>query len=181
MAGYLDGDRIRAALRLLGRRLRVRQPVKLLVVGGAAGLLIGQLPPVVTTGDVDALNFRPPAEVEEVLRAAAEVGRELSLPANWLNTEVCLFASTLPDDWEGRRIEIGVFGHLRVWAISRLDLIAMKFVAHRPADREHLKLMHVTAEELAFVRRYLDAMVGRVDSGRIDLARAYVDSWEVSP
>lgn len=151
------------------------------IVGGAAGLLSHQLPPSYTTGDVDTLYFRPPTEVEEVLRAAAVVARKLSLPANWLNTDAGLFVETLPDGWEQRRVEIGCFGPLRVYVIGRFDLIAMKFIAHRPVDREHLDLLNVTRAELKFVRAYLDSLVGRVDIGRIDMARSYVNAWEKRP
>ena len=56
----------------------------------------------------------------------------------------------------------------------------MKFMAHRPTDREHLKGLNVTAEELEFVARYLDRMAaeGREDTGKIDMARAYVDDYQ---
>lgn len=181
MAGLLGDKRIREALRSLGTALRVTGSVEITIVGGAAGLLSHQLPAAYTTGDVDTLHFRPPAEVEEVLRAAAEVARKLSLPANWLNTDVGLFADTLPDGWEQRRVEIGRFGSLQVYVIGRLDLIAMKFIAHRPVDREHLDLLNVTKEELQFVREYLNSLMGRVDVGRIEMARAYVEAWDVRP
>ena len=178
MAGLLGDKRIREALRVLGNELRVNGTVEISIVGGAAGLLSHQLPAAYTTGDVDTLHFRPPAEVEEVLRAAAEVARKLSLPANWLNTDAGLFAQTLPDGWEQRRVASGRYGPLQVFAIGRLDLIATKFIAHRPVDREHLDLLKVTKAELKFVRGYLDSLVERIDVGRIEMARSYVEAWE---
>ena len=167
---------IRAALEAVGGELRAAGEMELLIVGGAAGLLTGQFPEAWTTGDVDTLEFRPPAEVEEVLRAAAEVGRRLGLPANWLNTEAGLYGHDLPAGWQERRTLVGVFGRLRVWAIGRLDLIAMKFFAHRPIDRVHLSMMKVSPCELDFVRAYLDGKTGE-DAGKAAVARAYVDAW----
>lgn len=54
----------------------------------------------------------------------------------------------------------------------------MKFLAHRPDDREHLELMHVTKSELGFVRQYLDAVSNRQDPARIQMARSYVNDWK---
>jgi hypothetical protein len=134
--GTLSSQIIRKALAALGKELRA--PVQLLIVGGGAGVLTGELPGLWTTSDVDALEFRPPGEVEEVLRAAAVVGRQAMLPANWLNIDAGLYRHDLPEKWESRCVEIGRFGKLHVRALSRLDLIATKFFAHRIIDREHL-------------------------------------------
>ena len=109
----------------------------------------------------------------------------LSLPADWLNDWGGLYAWTLPDDWESRRVFIGAYGRLRVYAVSRLDLIAMKFIAHRPGDLEHLDRMAVTREDLEFARTYLDSMADRylpgrhpTEAGKIEMARQYVEAWE---
>jgi hypothetical protein len=37
-----------------------------------------------------------------------------------------------------------ITGPLVVYTLSRLDLIAVKFLAHRAADLEHLRDLHVT-------------------------------------
>lgn len=175
----LNDNVIRIALAKLGQRLHLNRDVEVVLVGGAAGVLSGLLPPAWTTADVDVIRCRLPEDRDEVLRAAAEVGRELSLPPSWLSEDVGLFAWTLPDDWESRRVAIGRFGRLHVYAAGRLDLLAMKFVAHRERDMEHLAQMKVTQEDLAFVRRYLDELSLRTnEAGRIEMARRYVDAWE---
>lgn len=179
MAGTLDSETIRFALRRLGERLGTGGPIEILIVGGAAALLTGQLPGSVTTGDVDVMQVRPPDDAE-LLEAAGKLGRELGLPPYWLNRDdVGLYRSSLADGWESRRVPVGTFGRLRVDAVARIDLIAMKFMAHRPTDREHLKELNVTADELEFVDRYLDRMAaeGREDAGKIDMARAYVRDY----
>jgi hypothetical protein len=108
---------------------------------------------------------------------AAEVGRRTGLPANWLNRDAGLYAEALPPDWETRRVNVGRFGVLQVWAIGRLDLIAMKFYSHRPQDREHLAQMKVTGAEREFVLRYLNALAGVADKSRLDMARRTVENW----
>src|SRR5205085_4507326 len=129
----------------VGMRLRLVRDVEILIVGGAAGVLTGELPAAWTTADVDVIHYRLPQDREDVLIAAADAGRELSLPANWLSEDAGLYAWTLPDGWETRRVRIDAFGRLHVHAASRLDLIAMKFTAHRERDLEHLVRMDVDA------------------------------------
>jgi len=175
---FLDIKTIEQALRMVGQRLGAGRPVEILIVGGAAGVLTHQLPADWTTSDVDVMQFRPPQDIDEILDAAGEVGRQLSLPPLWMNSDVGLWRDSLPDGWESRRMSIGVFGRLSVFAISRLDLIAMKFMAHRLDDREHLEMMRVTKEELEFVRRYLDLMSDRHEPARIQVARVYLNDWK---
>ncbi|MGE5610568.1 MAG: DUF6036 family nucleotidyltransferase [Bacillota bacterium] len=179
----LNDTTIRTALAKLGEHLRVDRDVEILLVGGAAGVLINELPPAWTTADVDIIHCRLPQDREAVLAAAVEAGKELALPPSWISEDVGLYAWTLPEGWESRRVLIGTYGRLRVYAASRLDLIAMKIIAHRERDLEHLVQMKVKPEELGFVRRYLDALVQQRgdEMGRIEMARQYVDGWEEQP
>jgi hypothetical protein len=176
----LDDSTIRTALAKLGERLRLERDVEILLVGGAAGVLTRELPAAWTTADVDVIHYRLPQDRDAVLIAAAEVGRELSLPPGWLSEDVGLYVWTLPQDWEMRRVAIGTFGRLRVYAAGRLDLIAMKFIAHRERDLEHLVQMGVTASERKFVEGFLDSLAHHhpEEAGRIAMARQYVKAWE---
>lgn len=45
-----------------------------------------------------------------------------------------------------------------IYAASRLDLLCMKFYANRPQDREDIMEMTPTAEEISYVRKYLDML-----------------------
>jgi hypothetical protein len=175
--GMLDAETIRSALAAVGRHLTVRETIELLVVGGAAGLLSGELGGTYTTGDVDALKVLPPEDWEQLQDTAAEVGQKLGLPANWLNRDAGLYAESLPPDWDSRRVNVGRFGVLQVWAIGRLDLIAMKFYSHRPQDREHLDQMKVTNDERKFVLAYLNSLAEVANKGRIEMARQIVENW----
>ena len=181
----LNDNTILAAFSALGRKLKLPRDVEVLLVGGAAGVLIRALPPAWTTGDVDAIRFYLPQDRDAVLEAAEDVGRELSLQANWLNEDSGLFAWTLPSGWEQRKVHVGTFGHLRVFAVSRLDLIVMKFIANRPRDREHLSHMNVTEEELQHVRGRLALFAENYPQGKypeeaskIAMAMQVVDNWE---
>lgn len=181
----MDAEVIQAALRLTGERLRLNRDVEILLVGGAAGILTKELPPPSTTGDVDAIWYKLAQDREAVLDAAGEVGREMQLPGNWLNDWSGLYRWTLPDGWETRRVCIDTYGRLLVYAVSRIDLISLKFVANREGDLEHLREMHVTAAEITVVGRYLDELAGKFprgrfpeEAGKIDKARVYLGSWE---
>lgn len=176
----LDDRTIRGALAAMGEHLRVDHSAEMLIVGGAAGVLTGALPPWWITADVDVIHFRLAQDREAALVAAEEAARVLSLPPSWLSEDVGLYAWTLPDGWEERRVWVGSFGQLHVYAVSRFDLIAMKFIAHREGDLEHLAQMNVAPAELEFVRSYLDALaVEHADQiGRIEMARQYVEQWE---
>lgn len=164
----------------LGKRVTAAETIDLLVVGGAAGLLNGELAGVNTTSDVDVLLVAE-RNWDRLQEAAAEVGMEMNLPANWLNNDAGLYAESLPADWKSRRIDVGRFGKLQVWAVGRKDLIAMKFYSHRPQDREHLVQMNVTSQEREFVGRYLDDLAGRTgwaNAGKIELAREILKNWD---
>lgn len=178
---FLDDRMIRVALAELGRRLGLDRDVEILLVGGAAGVLIGELPPAWTTEDVDMIHCQLPQDRDAVLSAAAEVGRRLPLSPGWFSEDVGLYEWTLPPNWEARRVPVGAFGHLHVYSVSRLDLIAMKFISHRERDLEHLMQMNVSAAEREFVLHYLDSLAQDHpdEFGRIEMARRYAEAWEV--
>jgi hypothetical protein len=179
----LDNKTILTALAALDQKLKLDRDVELLIVGGAAGVLTGLLPAAWTTADVDMLHCDLPSDREAVLDAAADVCRELSLPANWLNDWGGLFAWTLPDDWKSRRVLVGEFYRLRVYAVGRLDLIAMKFIAHRERDLEHLTQLNVTVDDKDFDGRYLNNLDrSNPDyAGTIAMARTYLEGWKAQP
>lgn len=180
----LNNNTILSGFEALGQRLKLGRDVEILVVGGAAGVLTELLPDSWTTADVDAFHCHLPQDREAVMAAAEEACRELSLPADWLNDWGGKYAWTLPDNWKSRRVLVGQFGRLRVYAVSRLDLIAMKFIAHRTEDLEHLALLCVTEDDKKFVRSYLDWLEGQYpagmfpeEAGKTAMARQYLENW----
>lgn len=172
---------IRAALARLAEVLRVERDVEILIVGGAAGILTKELPPLWTTSDVDMIDCQLPEDREAVLTASEQVARELSLPPSWMSEDVGLYAWTLPFDWKARRRPVCQHRKLHVYAVARVDLIAMKFLAHRAVDLEHLDQLLVKADELKFVVDHLKRLEAEhpEEIARIEMARAYVKEWKV--
>lgn len=150
----------------LGVRLVVEDAIEVLLVGGAAGLLLGELPRSRVTQDCDIIRCDPSEAREALLWAAADVAKVRGLPEGWLNCDV-MQLDILPDGWQSRRAHIGDFGPLQVYALSRQDLIATKFYAGHPRDVEDIMAMSPDGMELAFVRQYLNML--RVPSRQADL------------
>ena len=154
------------ALAWLGDRVEWEQPVEILLIGGAAGMITGQLAPDRTTLDCDVIDYTPAEAMQAVGIAARRVAQELGLPEGWLSSQARQL-NILPDGWRNRRQHVGSFGKLRIYAVGRLDLLATKCYANRPEDREDILAMHPTGEELSFVRTYLTML--RVPSRQANL------------
>lgn len=156
----LDERELRKALAALGSELEWSGEVRIVLIGGAAGLLTGQLL-LHRTSDCDIVQHLPQAAWSAMQRAARRVAQELGIAPDWLNADVRGLAHRLPEGWEARASEVGCFGAVTVMAIGREDLIAMKFIAGRQQDREALAELGVTVREAAFVRRYLQRLAER--------------------
>ena len=151
----MDTSRLERALRAVGERLERSQDIELLLVGGAAAMVTGLLPPGRTTVDCDVMICHPTGAKPTVEHVADEVAEELGLAVGWLNSHVQIRGDALPDGWERRRIWVNTYGPLKVYAASRPDLIAMKVLAGRAQDIEDLQHMRATVSEAEFVREYL--------------------------
>jgi hypothetical protein len=145
------------ALRETALRLQWESDIEILLVGGVAAVLTGQLPAERVTQDCDIMNFSPKQAQEAVLQAAEALAREKGLPENWLNSQA-MQLNVLPDGWLSRREHICKYGLLSIYAASRIDLLCMKFYANRPQDREDIMEMKPTSQEMAYVRKYLEML-----------------------
>ncbi len=76
----LGRDTILHAFDAMGKRISDARWIDIFIVGGAAGVLTGELPSAWTTADVDLIHCHLPADSEEILNAAAAITRELGLP-----------------------------------------------------------------------------------------------------
>lgn len=180
MPQRMNTSTVESALHRLGAVLVYYQDIEIILVGGAAGMVTGVLSASRTTTDCDVMVYVPPAAMSVVERAAEVVATELGLPVRWLNSDVQLRRDALPDGWEKRRVFVGVYGRLRVSAVSRPDLIAMKVLAGRAQDIEDLRAMRIRSDELAFVREYLDDLPAKgTGPEQITDARVLLDALEV--
>ena len=160
----LDRQLLLDLLTRLGDRLT--DDVEVTLVGGSAGMLTAELPASRTTVDCDVIRTEPEFGFAAVQQAAIEIAGQRGLAEDWLNDRVTQL-DILPPGWRRRRIATGTFGHLRVWCVSRLDLLAMKVYAGRLQDRTDVLDMKPNTEEIDFIRHYLDQL--RVPSRKADL------------
>ena len=159
-------EEILKALSRVGELLDWPDSVEILLIGGAAGMITGQLAPDRTTLDCDVMHCSPAEAMQPVEDSAGKVAKEAGLPAGWLSSQPQQL-DILPDGWRGRRKLVGKFGRLSVFAVGRSDLLATKFYANRAQDREDILAMKPTRDELAFVRGYLGML--RVPSRNANL------------
>ncbi len=160
MSNPFDVHHLDLALRRLGEIAAVKGvlEVDVLLVGGAAAMVTGLLPAERVTMDCDVMLARP-ADAMAILESAAErVSEELGLPPRWFNGDVQLRRDLLPDRWHERKVWVGMWGGLRVFAASRLDLIAMKLVAGRDQDIQDLHAMGIGRHDESFLRRHLASL-----------------------
>jgi len=176
----LGSKEILAALEETALGIEWDGDVEILLVGGAAAMLTGQLRPERVTQDCDVMRFSPEQVQQALFDAANKVARSRGLPSGWLSSKV-MQLNILPDGWESRREFIGKYGQVSIYAAGRIDLLCMKFYANRAQDRADIDNMKPTSDELNFVRRYLNML--RVPSRCANLdqvvsAFALIDAME---
>src|SRR2546423_7400131 len=98
----IDGQLVYEALRRTGTVLAATgaRPRRIVVIGGAAGLLAGLLNPSRTTGDCDVVWQGDEHSWTEIERAAHIVAAELNLPERRLHRESTIYAHLLPLGWD---------------------------------------------------------------------------------
>ena len=174
----MEANDLDAAIRRLCGEFRWPTRVEILIVGGAAGMLTGVLAADRVTGDVDVMVYHPAEAMAEVERLADDLGRRSGLPQGWFNSNVQIRTDTLPDGWAARRQLVDTGECLWVFAASRQDLLAMKFLAHRPQDLEDIEAIGVSVDDVRFVRQYLAALAAKgTRAADVADAVAVLKSW----
>jgi hypothetical protein len=168
----MTGNDIKSHLARLAEVLSFPDAVEILLIGGAAGVLTGQLAASRTTVDCDVIEYLPKLAQQAVLDAAVTVASERGLPDDWLNSRA-MQLNILPDGWRTRKVLVYCYGQLKVFALSRKDLIATKFYAGHPRDLEDIAAMSPTADELSFARIYLGML-------RVPSRQAHLDQVETA-
>lgn len=179
MAMTMNASIVEQALRRLGDVVEYHCDIEILLVGGAAGMLTGVLAPTRVTTDCDVMISIPRDAMSAIERGAGKVADERNLSPTWLNHDVQLRLDALPEGWGSRKILVGVYGRLHVYAASRPDLIAMKVLAGRDQDIEDLLAMRVRRDDVEFVAGYLDSLESKgTKTEQIEAARALLESLQ---
>ena len=176
----LTKEALDRAFKLLSGKLQLAQsePVRLVICGGSALIAMGFRQRTTNDADVVAMLSEtgelispdplPPA----LLKASAQVARDLGLNENWLNNEPSrndggLFQMGLPHGFADRLTKQAFGPRLSIYYIGRLDQIYFKLyaVADRRDDTHiaDLRALKPTETELADAARW--AMTHDVSEG----------------
>lgn len=148
---------IELRLRALGRSLEPGRTIEIVLIGAAAGILGHHLRTDRVTVDCDVIYYAPPDAADQVEGTAKDLAQRNGWPDDWLNSRA-MELDLLPAGWKSRRLFMGSYGALTVYILGRVDLLATKFYASRPQDREDIRDMRPSRDEIYFVRRYLEQM-----------------------
>jgi hypothetical protein len=171
MSHKLERSELLLALERLGALCP--RDTEIVLAGGAALILGGYIER--GTDDGDVIHSEPKlTDIRDLIAAVAE---EQSLGSGWLNDGVKVWADVLPADFNCRLEEVGAFGNLRVRRLGRLDLLVMKFFAHRVGDLDDLEELAPTQEEVEFVRAQLPC-IAELYPDRAYRMQLYLDQGE---
>lgn len=121
---------IKQALMLLNFHLKKKDQTRAFTICGGASLYLQGIV-TRTTRDIDIVG----AEIDSVLtEAALLVAKDLGLRPDWLNSEPKGLARDMRQGWEERIFLLHSDTHLKVYSISREDMIFAKFYAY--CDRQ---------------------------------------------
>lgn len=173
----LDADQLRRALQALAAALPSSPQGDLILIGGAAGMLSGQLPSNRVTSDLDVIDVTPPELLDLCCHHAPQVSDPIGINASWFDASSTTLRHTLLDGWRDRTNSIGRFGCLHVKSVGRLDLIALKLLAGRERDLADVAALRVTTRECSALAELLPQLLGRGVSpesvaAAVSLARA---------
>jgi hypothetical protein len=161
----IDLSKLNTALHLLNEQLILRDSpsIEIVVCGGSALIATGLVPR--TTQDIDVIALKK-GEVlfdseplpDYLTEAADQVGRIMSLPADWLNNgPASQFNMGLPPGFQERLITVEAGSKLTVHYIGRLDQIFFKTYASADRGGYHvtdLKALEPSIEELTAAARW---------------------------
>lgn len=162
----IQSDRIQALLEELGNELeqkRAKEPVKILLIGGAYMLLFVRNREYTEDVDVFPLSFAistpPSKEIKLFESAARAVARRYGLKRDWINTVAASMLGGLGPDPE---LELWTtFNMLEVYIAKPDYILAMKLFAGRPKDMDDIAALfeHLGVETREQAQAILDAYV----------------------
>lgn len=174
----LDHRRLRQALEALASKLPAGTPAEMAIIGGGAGMMSDLLPESRSTADLDVLDVSPPEILDLCCYHAPSVAEALQLSPAWFDATPVTMRHMMLPGWRERAVEVGTFGSLRVKAIGRIDLIALKMIAGRERDLRDLEAMSPTFAERAEIGAELPQLVRQgVDPELVEQAVLRLRSW----
>lgn len=138
---------------LKGLDKEIKEPMKLLIGGGAAFILAHRIP--LTTMDMDAIPFQSKMTIGELDPCVKKVAAKLQLPKDWLNHYFATFTYSLPKDYGERLVSVYQGKHLHALALGKEDLLIMKCFAGREKDRPHARALLKKGVRLPIVKEHL--------------------------
>ena len=130
-------------------------PFKLIVGGGASIVLAHKYPEA--TADIDGV---PTMDFVELDPFVVQVGKKLSIPADWLNPHYQSYMHRLPKDYGSRLINVFNGAVFKVECLGATDLLIMKLLAGRSKDERHIRfLLKSRTVELDVVEKHLEVLI----------------------
>ena len=175
----LDRLHMRQALEARASKLPAGTPAEMAIIGGGAGMMSQLFPESRSTADLDVLDVSPPEVLDLCCYHAPSVAKALQLSPAWFDATPVTMRHMMLPGWRDRAVEVGTFGSLRVKAIGRIDLIALKMIAGRQRDIIDLGLLAVTREEADRVEALLPQLAEQgANPDLIEAAIAVARSWD---
>jgi len=151
MTKNLNGSKIISLLKDLDRH--VAEPCRIIICGGAAAIVGYGMKRL--TGDIDILEPFPKSD--SFYKAVKDLSKSNGLDPKWINDGVKGFLDDLSPDFQKRLLPLNEeFENLHVFIISKPDLITMKICAWREADKEDIKALGISKEDLTIINANLE-------------------------
>jgi hypothetical protein len=150
-----------STLDLLNVHLAKKRQVRSFIICGGAALILQKIA-TRTTQDIDIVA----PEIDQALKQASEeVAKILGLNSSWLNSDPIGLADDLAKGWKDRVIQVYTNTHLKVFSISREDMIFAKFYAYCDRQKDIYDLVDLapTSDEIERAANLTMSMDANVD------------------
>lgn len=107
-----------------------------------------------STQDIDVLAPRIDTALKEI---SIDIASDFNLNQNWLNNGASMFTSEIMPGWEDRTLLIYKGESLKVYSLTRIDLLSMKFAAFydRASDLKDIISLNPSLSDLEKVSHFI--------------------------
>jgi hypothetical protein len=163
-----EPDKVHDLFRELGRRLRLRHPLRLAVGGSIALILPGYL--ARATEDIDVVNELP-AEIRSQHALLDELEKRYGLKLAHFQSHY------LPSGWDKRLHYLDRFDDLQVSLVDVYDVFLSKLFSIRSKDLDDMRLLRPQLDKETLVQRFRDTCAAMVAAE--GLRTRAVDNWYI--